>query len=95
MDEPERCERRYDDWGQRNNQVKLPEAVVAKILELIRQHDVRSVSCPYDDPELWLALVAEQVRRAAESGLPLQEAFTLCGPDGGLWDTPVEALTGC
>jgi hypothetical protein len=94
IDDPERCERRYDDWGQRNNQVKLPEQVVAKILELIRRDDVRSVSCPYDDPELWLALVAEQVRRAAESGLPLQEAFTLCGPDGGLWDTPVEALGG-
>lgn len=94
IDEPRRCERRYDDWGQRNNQVKLPESVVAKILELIRQQDVRSVSCPYDDPELWLALVAEQVRRSAESGLPLQEAFTLCGPDGGLWDTPVEALGG-
>jgi NAD-dependent SIR2 family protein deacetylase len=32
MDEPERCERRYDDWGQRNNQVKLPGAIVAKVL---------------------------------------------------------------
>jgi hypothetical protein len=32
IDEPPRCERRYDDWGQRNNQVKLPGAIVAKVL---------------------------------------------------------------
>lgn len=89
-----RCERRYDDRGQMNYQVKLPELVVAKVLELIGQENVRSVSCPYDDPDLWLSLVAEQVRRATASGLPLQEAFTLCGPDSGLWDTPVEALGG-
>jgi hypothetical protein len=94
VDEPERCERRYDDWGQRNNQVKLPALVVAKILELVRQEDVRSVSCPYDDLELWVSLFAEQVRRSAATGLPPQDAFTLCGPDGGLWDTPVEALGG-
>ncbi len=33
IDEPQRYERRYDDWGQRNNEVRLPEAVVAKVLQ--------------------------------------------------------------
>jgi hypothetical protein len=92
MDNPERCERRYD--FQMKRQVKLPEPVVAKILELIQRDDVHSVSCSYDDPEVWLSLIAEQVRRAAATGLPPQDAFVLCGPDGGLWDTPVEALGG-
>lgn len=92
MDNPERCERQYD--FQSNNQVKLPEPVVTMILELIQRDDVRSVSCAYDDPELWSLLIAEQVRRAAVNGLPPQQAFILSGPDGGLWDTPVEALSG-
>jgi hypothetical protein len=91
-DVPRRCERRYD--FQVNQQVKLPPPVVEKVLELIRRDDVRSVSCPYDDPGLWQELIVEQVRRATLTGLPLQDAFTLCGPDGGLWDTPVEALGG-
>ena len=91
-DEPNRCERRYD--FQRNNQVKLPAPVIAKVLELIKLENVRSVSCSYDDPDLWLSLVAEQVRRSRMTGLAPQEAFTLCGPDGGLWDTPVEAFGG-
>ena len=76
------------------NQTKLPDAVVKKIRELILRQDVRSVSCPYDDPELWLLLIAEQVRRSKETGAAPQQAFTLCGPDGGLWDTPVAALGG-
>lgn len=92
MDNPERCERRYE--LQRNNQVKLPPLVIAKILELIQRDNVHSVSCSYDDPELWFLLIAEQVRRAAATGRPPQEAFILCGPDGGLWDTPVETLGG-
>lgn len=92
-DEPERCERRYD--GIRLDQrVTLPARVVQKVLELIRRPDVRSVSCPYDDRELWRELVAEQVRRAKLSGLHVQDAFTLCGPDGGLWDTPIEEWGG-
>jgi hypothetical protein len=74
--------------------VSLPEPVVQKILQLIQQDDVRSVSCNYDDSELWRKLIAEQVLRAKRTGLPPQEAFTLSGPDGGLWDTPVEALGG-
>lgn len=92
IDEPERCERRYD--FQFNNRTSLPEPVVSKVLELIKQDDVRSVSFPYDDPDLWLELIAEQVRRSKLTGLPPQEAFTLNGPDGGLWDTPVEELGG-
>lgn len=92
MDDSNCCEQLHD--LQMNNQVKLPELVVAKVLELIKQGDVRSVSCPYDDPALWLSLVSEQVSRAAATGLPPQEAFTLCGPDGGLWDTPAEAMGG-
>ena len=91
-DEPRRMERRYD--FQLNSQVSLPQIVVTRILELIRRDDVRSVSCAYDDPVVWKALVDEQVQRAKESGLPPQDAFTLCGPDGGLWDTPVEAWGG-
>lgn len=79
---------------QMNSRLKLPEPVVAKVLALIRQEDVRSVSCPYDDPELWLSLVAEQIRRSAATGLPLQEAFTLCGPDGGLSDVSGRVLGG-
>ncbi len=92
MDSSERCEQRYD--FQRNNQVKLPKEVIAKVLELIQRDDVHSVSCCYDDPELWKSLVAEQVRRSASTGQSPQRAFTLCGPDGGLWDTPVEAMGG-
>ena len=92
MDSSKRCEQR-DDF-QRNNQVKLPKEVIAKVLELIQRDDVHSVSCCYDDPELWKSLVAEQVRRSASTGQSPQRAFTLCGPDGGLWDTPVEAMGG-
>lgn len=69
---------------------RLPEQVVGKVLELIQRDDVRSVSCPFGDPELWRGLVAEQVRRAKLSDLPPQDAFTLCGPDGGMCDIPFE-----
>ncbi len=93
-DEVQRCERRYDDWGQMDNRVILPAPVVKKVQDLIRQDDVRSVSCPYDDREVWEALVQEQVRRATASGLLPQDAFFLSGPDGGLWDTPVEEWGG-
>lgn len=54
-----------------------------KIAELIKQDDVRSVSCPYRDYELWRLLVAEQLRRAENLGISPSEAFTLSGPDGG------------
>jgi hypothetical protein len=59
--------------------------VAGKVLELIKQDNVRSVSFPYDDPDLWPELIAEQVRRSKLTGLLPQEAFRLNGPDGGLW----------
>lgn len=71
-----------------DGQDRLPHKVVDKVLELIHRDDVRSVSCPFNDPALWCGLVAEQVRRSMLTALPLQEAFTLCGPDGGMSDIP-------
>lgn len=91
-DDTQRCEWR-DDF-QFDNRVKLPELVVNKILALIKQDNVQSVSCLYDDTELWRQLVAEQVRRSRLTGLSPQEAFTLSGPDGGLWDAPVQEWGG-
>ncbi|MBI3149157.1 MAG: hypothetical protein HYZ17_11670 [Betaproteobacteria bacterium] len=88
-----RCERLYESI-QVDRRVRLPKGVVRKVLELIRRPDVQSVSCPYDDPALWRELVAEQVKRASLSGQHVQDAFTLYGPDGGLWDTPIEAWGG-
>lgn len=73
---------------------RLPEQVVGKVLELIQRDDIRSVSCPFNDYELWRGLVAEQVRRSKSSGLPPQEAFTLCGADGGMSDMPFDEWGG-
>jgi hypothetical protein len=61
----------------------IPPMVRKKIAELIKQDDVRSVSCPYRDYELWRLLAAEQFRRAENLGVSPSEAFTLSGPDGG------------
>ena len=71
-----------------------PPALMDTILALIRQDDVGSVSCPFDDWTIWRALVEEQVRRAERSGLPLQEAFTLAGPDSGLRHFPIQDWGG-
>jgi hypothetical protein len=65
-----------------------PAVIFDVIVELIGRDDVRSVSCPFDDPAIWRALVARQVERARATGLPLQEAFALCGPDSGLNQVP-------
>lgn len=73
---------------------RLPEQVVSKVLELIQRDDVRSVSCPFNDYELWRSLVAEQVRRSKLSGLPPREAFTLCGADGGMSGMPFDEWGG-
>lgn len=54
------------------------------ILELARSPSIHSVSCPFWDFELWKGLLQEQVRRARVKGLPVQEAFYLSGPGGGL-----------
>lgn len=64
----------------------LPQPLFEAIVELICRDDVRSVSCPFGDYALWRVLVEQQVRRAEASGLALQEAFCLCGPDCGLPD---------
>lgn len=77
-----------------NGYLKFPDPVRAKILELIQRDDVRSVSCPFDDPDIWRALVAEQVRRVTGTRCEPQDAFTLCGPDGGLYGIPVEEWGG-
>lgn len=71
----------------------IPPMVRQKIAELIKQDDVRSVSCPYRDYELWRVLAAEQLRRAENLGVSPREAFTLSGPDGGnaLQGIPYEA----
>jgi hypothetical protein len=54
------------------------------ILNLAARADLHSVSCQFDDRVLWEGLLAEQLRRAKETGRPPQSAFFLCGPDGGL-----------
>lgn len=55
------------------------------ILDLIQRDDVQSVSCPFDDFVIWRALVVKQLRRSEATGLPLQEAFALCGPNAVYW----------
>ena len=54
------------------------------ILELATQPDIRSISCPFDEFDLWHGLLMEQVRRAQQSGLPPQEALCLMGPESGI-----------
>lgn len=54
------------------------------ILTLARGDDVHSVSCQFRDLALWEGLLAEQARRARQSGRPPREAFFLCGPDSGI-----------
>lgn len=76
------------------NVTPSPEPVRTAILELIRHEDIRSVSCPFDDFVLWRGLVGEQLRRAEATGLPLQQAFCLCGPDSGLSNLDVEDWGG-
>lgn len=73
---------------------RLPAQVVDKVLELMQRDDIRSVSCPFNDYELWRGLVAEQVRRSKLSGLPPQDTFTLCGADGGMSDMPFDEWGG-
>lgn len=54
------------------------------ILDLARQPDIRSLSCPFPDHDLWIALIEEQIRRSEATGLSHQEAFCLCAPDTGI-----------
>ncbi len=54
------------------------------ILDLAGQPDIRSLSCPFKDYDLWYALIEEQIKRSKATGLPYQEAFCLCAPDTGI-----------
>lgn len=67
-----------------NNLTELPSSVCDLIAKLITLPDVQSVSFPFEDERVWRMLVAEQVDRARRTGLHLQHAFGLSGPDSGL-----------
>lgn len=54
------------------------------ILDLARQPDIHSLSCPFKNYDLWNALIEEQIWRSKATGLPYQEAFCLCAPDSGI-----------
>ena len=54
------------------------------ILRLAAQSDVRSISCSFDEFDLWRGLLNEQMRRATRLGLPAQEALCLMGPQSGI-----------
>lgn len=63
---------------------ELPPKVVALFAELLTRPDVQSVSLPLKDEKVWRMLVNEQLARAGRTGLHLQQAFGLSGPDSGL-----------
>lgn len=68
----------------------LPQDVVNLIRVLIKRGDVQSVSFPFEDERVWRMLIEEQIDRARLTGLHLQHAFGLSGPDSGLpFDTAV------
>jgi len=71
-------------------QEDLPDSVIKLIGELIKHDNVQSVSFPYNNSKVWRLLVAEQERRAQQTGKSLQEAFTLAGPDSGFGFDPRE-----
>jgi len=62
----------------------LPPELFELIVSLVKQDDVRSVSCPLTDYWLWRALVAEQVRRSIAHNVPPMAALRLNGPDSGI-----------
>lgn len=64
---------------------KIPAALRALVLDWARRPDVHSISCPFEDPELWRGLLIEQVRRAQATGRPPRDAFGLFGPDSGIF----------
>lgn len=69
---------------------ELPEPVITLIGKLIERDNVQSVSCPFNNSKVWRLLVAEQVRRAEQTGKPPQQAFALSGPDSGFGFDPTE-----
>lgn len=62
----------------------VPPEVFDCIVRLAQREDVKSVSCPFDDFELWRTLIAEQVRRAEAQGQESNEVLRLSGPDSGI-----------
>lgn len=72
----------------------VPDLLFEAIQQLIGRDDIRSVSCPFQDFNLWKTLVAEQLRRTAATGLPPQFAFGLFCPDSGLDGIPFEDWDG-
>lgn len=68
----------------------LPESLITLIGEFIKRDTVQSVSFPFNNAKVWRLLIDEQVRRAMQTGLALQQAFTLSGPDSGLSINPSE-----
>lgn len=67
-----------------NNLAELPPKVCGLFAELLTRPDLQAVSFPFQDEQVWRMLVAEQVDRARRTGLHLQHAFGLSGPDSGL-----------
>lgn len=67
-----------------NNLTELPPAVRDLFVDLLTRPDVQSVSFPFQNEQIWQMLVTEQVDRARRTGLHLQHAFGLSGPDSGL-----------
>jgi hypothetical protein len=61
-----------------------PAEVFDCIVRLAQQPNVNSVSCPFQDFDLWRTLIAEQVRRSTARGVAPQEALQLNGPDSGI-----------
>jgi len=58
--------------------------LIGQIVSIASQPNVHSVSCPFQDYDLWRALVAEQVQRSRAMQVEPQVAFRLNGPDGGV-----------
>jgi len=72
--------------------IHLTAALKALILSLATQDDIHSISCPFNDFDLWRGLLQEQVRRSQASGLAPQEALCLIGPSSGIRGVTPEIL---
>jgi hypothetical protein len=69
-------------------QTTLPASLFAALNDLVQRDNVQSVSCPFRDYWLWHRLVVEQLKRAEATGLDPEVAFTLSGPETGIWPAP-------
>lgn len=69
---------------------EVPDSVLHVVSELIKRENVQSVSSPFTGYRFWRMLCEEQIKRSRQTGLPPQEAFTLFGPEGGMWGIPYE-----